>query len=206
MPASAVSSPTASTRTRIAESVDTVPATTRSPGRRGTGRDSPVIIDSSSSASPSTIAPVGRHPPARAHQHDVADGRSAPIGDALDRAVRADHARPRRGAARPGPRARPAAWPMAFISCQWPSSMMVTSAASSHQNSRSNHPRLRGHRRRPRHGDGHGDQQHHARRAGRGSPARRRPGTATRPRANTNVPSTGPTHADAGRAGSRTTP
>ncbi len=66
MPASAVSSPTASTRTRTDESVDTVPATTRSPGPLATGLDSPVIIDSSSSAAPSTIVPsAGTRPPAR---------------------------------------------------------------------------------------------------------------------------------------------
>ena len=36
----------------------------------------------------------------------------------------------------------PRAWPIAFISCQWPSSMIVTSAASSHQKSSPNSPRL----------------------------------------------------------------
>ena len=66
MPARAVSSPTASTRTRIAESVDTVPATTRSPTSLATGFDSPVIIDSSSSADPSTISPsAGTRAPER---------------------------------------------------------------------------------------------------------------------------------------------
>ncbi len=50
MPASAVSSPTAITRTRTDESVATVPATTRSPGSRSTACDSPVIIDSSNAA------------------------------------------------------------------------------------------------------------------------------------------------------------
>ena len=66
MPARAVSSPTASTRTRIAESVDTVPATTRSPTSLATGFDSPVIIDSSSSAEPSTISPsAGTRAPER---------------------------------------------------------------------------------------------------------------------------------------------
>src|SRR3954470_9629765 len=83
MPASAVSAPTASTRTRSAESVATVPATTRSPTVRGTGRDSPVIIDSSSSARPSATGPpaglrppgparpVGGHPPAGCYEHAV---------------------------------------------------------------------------------------------------------------------------------------
>ena len=34
----------------------------------------------------------------------------------------------------------PWAWPMAFISCQWPNSITTMSAASSHQKSRSPHP------------------------------------------------------------------
>src|SRR4029453_14054364 len=66
MPARGGSSPTASTRTRRAESVTTVPATTRAPSPLGTGRDSPVIIDSSSSAAPSTTTPsAGTRPPGR---------------------------------------------------------------------------------------------------------------------------------------------
>ena len=66
MPASAVSSPTAVTRTRIAESVATVPAVTLSPSPLATGFDSPVIIDSSSSARPATISPsAGTRAPGR---------------------------------------------------------------------------------------------------------------------------------------------
>ena len=38
-----------------------------------TGRDSPVIIDSSSSARAVDDRAVGRHPAAGAHQHDVAE-------------------------------------------------------------------------------------------------------------------------------------
>nr|KEP24375.1 hypothetical protein DA06_16070 [Georgenia sp. SUBG003] len=66
MPARAVSSPTAEMRTRRALSVATVPATTWSPTSRRTGLDSPVIIDSSTSAPPSTISPsAGMRPPGR---------------------------------------------------------------------------------------------------------------------------------------------
>ena len=66
MPASAVSSPTAATRTRSEVSVATVPATTRSPGPRLTATDSPVIIDSSTAAVPSTTSPsAGTRPPGR---------------------------------------------------------------------------------------------------------------------------------------------
>ena len=72
-PASAVSSPTASTRTRIDESVDTVPATTRSPAtlgdRLGLAGDHRLVelglaVDDRA---------VGRDPAAGPHQHDVAD-------------------------------------------------------------------------------------------------------------------------------------
>ena len=66
MPASAVSSPVAVTSTRRPESVATVPAVTRSPAVRGTVRDSPVTIDSSISARPSTMTPsAGTLPPGR---------------------------------------------------------------------------------------------------------------------------------------------
>ena len=49
-------------------------------------------------------------------------------------------ARPRRAAARPGPARAPWAWPMARISSQWPSSMIVTRVASSNQRSTSIQP------------------------------------------------------------------
>ncbi len=85
MPASAVSSPTASTRTRIAESVATVPATTRSPDaagdRPGLAGDHRLVelrgaVDD---------AAVGGHPGAGAHQHDVADAADSSTGDAFAR-------------------------------------------------------------------------------------------------------------------------
>ena len=50
-----------------------MPATTWSPGSFGTGRDSPVIIDSSTSAAPSTTSPSAGTRRARADEHDVAD-------------------------------------------------------------------------------------------------------------------------------------
>ncbi len=66
MPARAVSSPTAVISTRSPESVATVPATTGSPISRRTGRDSPVIIDSSMLAVPDRIRPsAGILPPGR---------------------------------------------------------------------------------------------------------------------------------------------
>ena len=66
IPARAVSSPIALMRTRIPESVATVPATTVSPSPRRTVRDSPVIIDSSMLADPSRTTPsAGMLPPGR---------------------------------------------------------------------------------------------------------------------------------------------
>src|SRR5690625_2786642 len=66
IPANVVSSPVASTWTRIAESVLMVPATTDSDLAFNTVRDSPVTMDSSMPACPSTITPsAGTEPPGR---------------------------------------------------------------------------------------------------------------------------------------------
>ena len=59
MPASAVFSPVPVTWTRSDPAPFTVPAMTRSPGRFFTGRDSPVIIDSSTVLSPESHDTVG---------------------------------------------------------------------------------------------------------------------------------------------------
>ena len=87
MPARAVSSPTASTRTRIAESVATVPATTRSPiapgDRPGLAGDHRLV----QLGAHRRRSAVGRDPGAGAHQHDVADGAARPA-DTLDHARR----------------------------------------------------------------------------------------------------------------------
>ena len=137
IPARAVSAPTASTRTRTVVSVATVPATTVSPGARLTALDSPVIMDSSNSAVPATISPsAGTRAPGRmsttSPTASSATGTvtvspsttfSASSGSSAARASRAEDAAPR-----------------ARISIQWPSSMMTTSRASSHQKSRSNPP------------------------------------------------------------------
>ena len=156
-----VSSPTASTRTRIGR-VGRRPCRRR-PGRRrslATGRDSPVIIDSSSSAAPSTISPsAGTRAPERTST-------TSPGAQVVERRPsRSSPSAPTRSASSGSSAARAAraswAWPRAFISCQWPSSMIVTSAASSHQKSRSNQPSDGGHRRDVGDGDRHGDQQHH---------------------------------------------
>ena len=70
----------------MAESVATVPATTRSPTALRTGRDSPVIIDSSTSASPSTTTPsAGTGAPDRTST--TSPGASVVEGDRLDAVV-----------------------------------------------------------------------------------------------------------------------
>ncbi len=126
--------------TRIAESVATVPATTRSPGRFGTGRDSPVIIDSSSSASPSSTTTVRRHPTARsgpARGRRRADRPAAPARPRRPAPIRSASS----GSSAASAASAPRAWPIARISSQWPSSMITTRSASSHQKSRSRPPR-----------------------------------------------------------------
>jgi len=134
MPARAVSCPTAVTRTHRASSVATVPATTWSPAPRRTGTDSPVIIDSSTSAAPATTSPsAGTRPPGRTTTTSPSRSsagvtvttespstRSASSGSSAARESSAEDVRARER-----------------ISVQWPSSMMTTSSASSHQNSSS---------------------------------------------------------------------
>ncbi len=115
MPASAVSSPTASTRTRIAESVATVPATTRSPVVRATGRDSPVIIDSSSSAAPSTIRPsAGTRAPGRTSTTSPTRRSVTGTGSIPASVTRSASS----GSSAASAASAPCAWPIAFISCQ----------------------------------------------------------------------------------------
>ena len=98
----------------MAESVATVPGTTGSPGPFGTGRDSPVTIDSSSSASPSTITPVSRHATAGSNEHDIADAQVGE-GDVLDLAV-VDDSFGVVGQQLGRSAATRRAWPIAFIS------------------------------------------------------------------------------------------
>jgi hypothetical protein len=139
IPDNAVSSPTAVTRTRSEPPATTEPAMTWSPGRRGTGLDSPVINASSTSASPSTTsASAGIRLPGRTRRTSSvemsarltvsvrpATTRSAVSGRSSASAVNA-----------------PRAWAMERISSQWPRSMIVMSVASSHQISTSNQPRV----------------------------------------------------------------
>jgi hypothetical protein len=114
-----------------------VPATTRSPSPRPTGRDPPVIIDSSMSAAPSTTSPsAGTRPPGRTSTKSP--GSSADTGTVSTAPSRTRSASS--GSSSASACNAPRAWPTARISSQWPSSMITISAASSHQNSRSSSP------------------------------------------------------------------
>jgi hypothetical protein len=96
-----------------------------------------VIIDSSSSAEPSTIRPsAGTRAPDRTST--TSPTRSCATGTV---STPSSVTRSASSGSRAASAAKaPWACPIAFISCQCPSNMMVTSAASSHQKSRSNRP------------------------------------------------------------------
>jgi hypothetical protein len=137
MPASAVSSPTADTSARIAESVATVPATTRSPSPLGhrarLAGDHRLVELRGALHDPA----VRRHAPAGPDQDHVTDLEVADH-DAVGLAVRDPLGLVWQQLGERRERAR--AWPIARISIQCPSSMITISAASSHQNSSSNQP------------------------------------------------------------------
>jgi hypothetical protein len=130
MPESLVSSPLAVTSTRSDPSPLTVPATTASPSPRSTGRDSPVTAASSSVLAPERITPsTGTLSPGRTRTRSPS--RSSLVAHALLAAV--DEARGGVGQQLRELTSAPLAWSMERISIQWPSSMIVTSVASSHQ-------------------------------------------------------------------------
>ena len=134
IPARVVSSPMAVTSARRPESTATVPAVTTSPASRRTGRDSPVIIDSSMLAEPSTTTPsAGTDPPGRISVMSPATMSAA--GMVVMVSLRMTSASSGSSAARE-PRAFEVC-AMERISIQCPSNMMTTSSASSHQKSRS---------------------------------------------------------------------
>src|SRR2546430_1222883 len=89
IPDRAVASPTAVTRTRRLPPAATVPATTLAPGSLATGRDSPVIIDSSTSAPPSATMPsAGTRDPGPGADQDQVSRAQRCERDALDSRVR----------------------------------------------------------------------------------------------------------------------
>ena len=144
IPASAVSSPTAVTSTRKPESVATVPATTESPTPRRTGRDSPVTIDSSTSAAPSTITPsAGTLPPGRTITVSPTPSSEGATVSVMSPTTRSASS----GSRAASESSAEVVCASDRISIQWPRSMITISSASSHQKSRScgNTPRLEPH-------------------------------------------------------------
>ncbi len=142
IPDSAVASPTAATRTRRLPPAATVPATTRSPRSLATARDSPVIIDSSTSADPSAMTPsAGIREPGRTRT--TSPTASAASGtDSVPSAVTRSAVS---GSSSASAASAPRAWAIDRISSQWPSSMIVMRVASSHQISTSKAPRVPAH-------------------------------------------------------------
>ena len=144
MPARAVSSPTAPTRTRIAVSVATVPATTCAPGPRATVDDSPVIIDSSIAAVPSITSPsAGTRPPGRTMTTSPtasSDGETVSVVDVPFAPSWVEPFETTRSASSGSSAASASsaleACMIERISIQWPSSMITMRSASSHQKSR----------------------------------------------------------------------
>ena len=131
MPASVVSSPVAVISTRRPESVATVPATTVSPFSRRTARDSPVTIDSSIDALPSTMRPsAGTEAPGRTMTTSPTTRSSG--ATVTTRSPSTFSASSSSSAARESSAEDVCA--SERISTQWPSSMMTTRSASSHQN------------------------------------------------------------------------
>jgi len=112
--------------------VATVPAVTGSPVVRLTVRDSPVTIDSSISARPSTTRPsVGTLPPGRTTTTSPtrsSDGWTVTVPDPSTRSASSGSSAARESSAE-------LVWARERISIQCPSSMITMSSASSHQNS-----------------------------------------------------------------------
>ena len=137
MPASRVASPTALTCTCTEEPATTVPATTVAPTLRSTSCDSPVTIDSSSSAASESSSPsAGMRPPGRTSTTSPSvssDTATVSVPSPLIRSASS-------GKSSASADSAPRAWPRARISIQCPSSMMTTRAASSHQKSRPKRP------------------------------------------------------------------
>jgi len=139
MPESAVSSPTAVTRTRRLPPAATVPPTTTAPDALEISRDSPVIRDSSTSAVPSnTIPSAGTRDPGRTRTtsatRNCARG-TLSMPDSVTRSALS-------GSNAASVSSAPWAWVTAFISSQCPRSMTLINVASSHQTSTSKTPKV----------------------------------------------------------------
>ena len=142
IPDRAVCSPTAVTRTRRLPPAATVPATTCSPGCLATGRDSPVIIDSSTSAAPSVTVPsAGTRVPGRTRTtsptaSDASGTTSVPVNVTRSAAS---------GSSWASAESAPCACMIERISIQCPRLMTVMRVESSHQTSTSKMPSVAAH-------------------------------------------------------------
>ena len=134
IPASAVASPVAVTRARrLPSPLLIVPAMTRLPGSFFTGRDSPVIIASSTSVCPSVTSPsAGMLAPGRTRNRSAA--RSCATGTVSVRPPSRMRSAVS-GSSRASSSSAPVAWRTLRISSQCPSSMIVISVASSQKKS-----------------------------------------------------------------------
>jgi hypothetical protein len=132
MPASAVFSPVPVTSTRRDPAPFTVPAITVRPAVLRTGRDSPVIIDSFTSLSPSRTTPsAGTPAPGRTSTRSPSRRSATRTISVRSPAIRSAVS----GSSRASSFSAPWAWEIERISTQWPSTMIVTRVASSHQRS-----------------------------------------------------------------------
>ena len=139
IPERAVWSPTAVMRTRRLPPLTTVPAITVAPGRFDTVLDSPVIMDSSTWAAPSTTVPsAGTRAPGRTRTTSPTRNSESGTDSVVEPFTRSAVSGSRAASVFSAPRA----WEMARISSQWPSTMIVISDASSHQTSISKRPNV----------------------------------------------------------------
>ncbi len=131
MLASAVRSPVPVTVTRREPEPLTVPAMTFAPSTFGTGTDSPVIIDSFTSLLPlCTMPSAGTLAPGRTSTRSPSRSAEIATSSIVSPTMRCAVL----GSSRASSRSAPDACEIDRISIQWPSSMMVTSEASSHHN------------------------------------------------------------------------
>ena len=139
IPESAVWSPTAVMLTRRLPPLATVPATTLAPTPLDTVLDSPVIMDSSTSAEPSATMPsAGTRAPGRTRTISPTRNSESGTDSVSEPFMRSAVSGSRAASALSAPRA----WEMARISNQWPSTMIVISEATSHQTSISKRPNV----------------------------------------------------------------
>ena len=137
MPESFVLSPTPLTSTRSVPSPLTVPAMTSSSSPLPTGSDSPVIIDSLRLLFPSRIRPsTGMRSPGRTRIRSPSDSSSTPTSLFSPSTISVALS----GKSLASSFSAPWALEIERISIQWPSSIIVTRVANSHQRGEASNP------------------------------------------------------------------